>query len=256
MFGLDEWITGLGSGSLAVALAVAFLLGLRHATDPDHLTAVSTLVISDPRDGARRAGWLGLFWGLGHAATLFAFGLPIILFNRYLPDAVQRGAEVLIGAAIVLLSVRLLIRWRRGHYHSHPHEHGGLRHAHPHVHESSGLAAHPVAHRHPHAESLGRSPLAAFGLGLVHGVGGSAGAGVLLVAAVSDSTEGIIALLLFAAATALSMAAVSSLFGHALARGMVGRSLERLVPVFGVFSLLFGAWYALAALDLPSLSLI
>ena len=72
MFGLDEWIAGLGGNGL-MGLAVALLMGLRHATDPDHLTAVSTLILSDQRDGARRAGALGLAWGLGHATTLLAF---------------------------------------------------------------------------------------------------------------------------------------------------------------------------------------
>ena len=75
MFGLDEWIASLG-GNGAMALAVAVLLGLRHATDPDHLTAVSALVLSDQRDGARRAGALGLAWGLGHATTLLAVRAP------------------------------------------------------------------------------------------------------------------------------------------------------------------------------------
>src|SRR6185312_16351185 len=76
MFGLDDKIAGLGDGSAFVLLAlVAMLLGLRHATDPDHLTAVSTLAAGeepDPRGAAR----LGLAWGLGHATSLFAFGVP------------------------------------------------------------------------------------------------------------------------------------------------------------------------------------
>ena len=72
MFGLDDQIAGLGDGAaFAIVAAVAILLGLRHATDPDHLTAVTTLVAGDQRD-ARGAGRLGLAWGLGHATTLFA----------------------------------------------------------------------------------------------------------------------------------------------------------------------------------------
>ena len=65
----------------ALVLAVAVGLGLRHASDPDHLAAVSTLIASEPEDGTRRAGRLGLAWGLGHATTLALFGLPIVLFN-------------------------------------------------------------------------------------------------------------------------------------------------------------------------------
>ena len=96
MFGLDDRIAALGTGqTLLIVVAVALLLGLRHATDPDHLTAVSTLVAgeADETTGARRAGRLGLVWGAGHATTLFLFGLPIVLFDSYLPDAVQMAAE-------------------------------------------------------------------------------------------------------------------------------------------------------------------
>jgi len=71
MFGLDDRIADLAQGGApAVALFVALLLGLRHASDPDHLAAVSTLIASDPEDGTRRAGRLGLAWGAGHALTL------------------------------------------------------------------------------------------------------------------------------------------------------------------------------------------
>jgi ABC-type nickel/cobalt efflux system permease component RcnA len=248
MFGLDELIVRLG-GSGVMAFVVALLLGLRHATDPDHLTAVSTLFLADARNGPRRATLLGLSWGLGHAATLFAFGVPVVLFRRYLPDPAQRAAEAAIGVVIVALAVRLLIRWRRGYFHVHPHSHGSVQHAHPHAHEHAHeVAGHSIPHAHPHSEGLGRSPLMAFGIGMVHGVGGSAGVGVLLIGAVSGQMQGVLALMVFAAATAVSMALVSTAFGHALARGAVKRRLTELVPLLGAASLLFGVWYSLGAL--------
>lgn len=247
MFGADDWLVAHG-GSGALALLVAVLLGLRHATDPDHLTAVSTLVLSDERYGTRRAGRLGLAWGLGHAVTLFLFGLPVILFRSFLPAAVAIAAEAAIGLLIVVLAVRLLVRWRRGSFHVHPHLHEGVPHAHPHAHELKPREEHGAEHRHTHAESLGRSPLAAFGIGLLHGVGGSAAVGVLLVGAVSGRAQGVLALVLFAVATAASMALVSAGVGYALVRGRGSRRLERWVPVCGVGGVLFGAWYVLEAL--------
>ena len=250
MFGLDEWITQLGNNGI-MAFVVALLLGLRHATDPDHLTAVSTLFLGDARNGPRRATVLGLAWGLGHATTLFAFGLPVVLFRRYLPDPVQRAAEAAIGLVIVALAIRLLIRWHRGYFHVHPHSHGSVQHAHPHAHEHPHAAASPLPHVHPHAEGIGRTPLTAFGIGMVHGVGGSAGVGVLLVGAVSSQVQGVLALVVFAGATAVSMALVSTAFGHALARGTVKRRLAELVPILGAASLLFGVWYSLGALRTP-----
>jgi cytochrome c biogenesis protein CcdA len=246
MFGLDEWLAGIG-GNGAMVFFVATLLGLRHATDPDHLTAVTTLVLSNGRDGARRAGALGLAWGLGHATTLLAFGLPVLLFRRYLPPALLKGAEVAIGIVIILLASRLLLRWARQRLHSHPHSHGALQHTHAHVHDGVHAGDLTTGHTHSHASALGRSPIAAFGIGMVHGLGGSAGVGILVVGAASSQVRGIVALTLFAAGTAASMAVVSATFGYALATGPVARRVSSLVPLLALASLAFGAWYALNA---------
>jgi cytochrome c biogenesis protein CcdA len=225
---------------MLLALLSALLLGLRHATDPDHLTAVSTLVMSDERRGGRRAAELGFAWGSGHALALLLLGLPVVLFDSFLPEVVQKGAEVAIGAVIVALAVRLLVRWRRGYFHAHEHTHDGVRHSHPHAHEG----AH-AEHSHSHPT---RSPLAAFGIGAVHGIGGSGAAGVLLVSAVPGRAASVAALVVFALGTAISMAALSFGFGYALGRGPLLERVRVAVPAFGLAGLLFGTWYALAAL--------
>ena len=203
--------------------AVAALLGLRHATDPDHLTAVSTLVAGDGRRGARSAGTLGFAWGLGHATTLFAFGVPIVVARSYLPDGFQHAAEAGIGVLIMALAVRLLVRWRRGELAADAPHHAG---------------------RPPR-----RTPLGAYGIGLLHGVGGSAGVGLLLLAAIPDHVEAIVALLIFAAFTAISMAVASTAFGYTISRGPVMRRFLTVAPALAVASLAFGAWYALGAVD-------
>jgi ABC-type nickel/cobalt efflux system permease component RcnA len=245
MEALDRWLADLGGGSLLLALVAALLLGLRHATDPDHLTALSTLVLGEDRDrGGRRAARLGAAWGAGHATTLIALGLPVVLFGVRLSGGVQRVLETLVGVIIVALAVRLLVRWRRGRLHSHAHVHGVVVHAHPHVHE--GPRHVHGGHDHAHAERLGRTPLAAFCLGLLHGAGGSAAVGVLLVAAVPGRAAGAVALALFAGACALSMAVLSGLFGRGLAAGR-GRLVERLTPALGIAALVFGVVYAGAA---------
>ena len=244
MLGIDERLAELGGGNLAVAIAVAVLLGLRHATDPDHLTAVSTLVLSEEDRGSRRAGRLGLAWGAGHGLALLAIGLPVVLLSAYVPDALQRAAEGLVGLVIVLLALRLLRRWRRGFFHAHPHQHGEIRHAHPHVHEG---ACHG-SHEHAHAEALGRTPLAAAGIGMLHGAGGSAAVGILLIGTVPDQAAAAAALVLFAAASAASMALVSIAWARLLVSGAVARRLVLLAPVFGATGLLYGAFYGLGAL--------
>jgi high-affinity nickel permease len=220
MLGLDDKIAAFShGGSLWIILAVAVLLGLRHATDPDHLAAVTTLVASSKDRAARRAGELGLAWGLGHATTLFAFGLPILLLNSYLPERVQQGAETAIGFLIVYLAARLLLRWY----------HGDLR-----------LHAHPEAHG-------GRTRTGAFVIGLVHGMGGSAGVGVLLLASVESRVVAVVSLLLLAVFTAVSMTVLSSGFGSILVARPVRAAFAGLAPALGAVSLVFGLWYAAAA---------
>jgi cytochrome c biogenesis protein CcdA len=222
MLGLDDRIADLAGGSWLLALLVALLLGLRHATDPDHLTAVSMLVAGDEPDGPRRARRLGLAWGLGHATTLFAFGLPVVLFGAYLPDAVQRAAELAVGLVIIIVAVRLVVRWR--------------------LHDSP-------RHEHRH-DALGRTPRAAFGIGLVHGAGGSAGVSLLIVGSVAgDPVMAALCLSILAAGATLSMALLSTAFGHALARGSLLPNLAGAMPALGVGGVLFGAWYALGALQ-------
>jgi ABC-type nickel/cobalt efflux system permease component RcnA len=234
MFGLDDQLASYSDGAtLTVIALVAIVLGLRHATDPDHLAAVSTLLASARERAARRAALLGLSWGLGHALTLFAFGLPIVLFEAYLPERVQQGAELTIGVVIVSLSLLLLLRWRRGAFHAHVHEHGDGAHIHVHSHERG--------------ERLRtRSARSAFGIGLVHGLGGSAGVGVLLVATIESPASSVIALALLAAFTGVSMALLST----GLAAGLGRLPMTRLAPVLGLTSLAFGVWYALGALSL------
>jgi ABC-type nickel/cobalt efflux system permease component RcnA len=232
-----------------VPFIIALVLGLRHALDPDHLAAVSTLLL-DRREGrVREAAVLGLAWGMGHATTLALFGLPVVLFSRSLPEPVRRGAEVMIGGVIGLLALRLLYRWRRGQFHVHPHDHGSIRHVHGHVHGVAHRTGESPEHRHEHAERLGRTPAASFGIGLMHGIAGSAAAGVLLMGTVSGRGEGVVALLIFAAGTALSMSLLSVAVAHTIARGVVRRRLPRLIPLLGAAGLAFGVWYSLGALQ-------
>jgi high-affinity nickel permease len=225
MFGLDDAIAGLSNGaSVGVVILVAVLLGLRHATDPDHIAAVTTLVASGGERASRASARLGAFWGLGHALTLVLFGLPILLFQQYLPERVQQSAETAVAALIVFLALRLLVRWRHGYFNLHAH-----------IHEDED-------HHHPV-----RTPAGAFGIGLVHGIGGSAGVGVLILAAIPSTAVACIALIVLAVFTAVSMTLVTTGFGITLSSDRVAGSFNGVAPVIGVMSLAFGAWYAMAA---------
>jgi len=243
---IDSWLEGSlhGSTALWVVLLTSLLLGLRHASDPDHLAAVTTLIASEGQKRVRKATLMGLLWGLGHATTLVLVGLPLVLLGQYLPQRIQQAAEVAIGLIIVLLAVRLLARWHRGLFHAHAHNHGGgLPHRHLHSH------AHEHFHEHPHETTL-RTPLSAYGVGLVHGVGGSGGLTLVLLSTIPDPAEATVALLIFAVGTAVSMALLSTAFGLAIATGPIRRNFERVAPVLGVLAAAFGVWYAAGALGI------
>jgi cytochrome c biogenesis protein CcdA len=220
MFGLDDRIATFSDGkTMLVVVAVSMLLGLRHASDPDHLAAVTTLIASSRERAGRRAAQLGFTWGLGHATSLFVFGLPVVLYSAYLPEPVQSAAETSVGFLIIGLAVLLLVRWRRGAFQD----------------------------GRPHAHVRTRSARGAFAIGLVHGMGGTAGVGVLLLAAIRSPTLAVAALALFAICTAVSMALLSTGFGLTLGAAGVRRSFQRVAPVLGLASLAFGVWYALGA---------
>jgi ABC-type nickel/cobalt efflux system permease component RcnA len=246
MVAIDGWLEGFLHGPTALwgVLLVSLLLGLRHASDPDHLAAVTTLIASEKGGGGwRKAGSMGFSWGLGHGTSLVLIGLPLVLLERYLPGPVQQAAEALIGGIIIFLAVRLLVRWRRGHFHAHVHSHGDQAHRHVHAHESD------ASHEHAHKVPL-RTPLSSYAIGLVHGIGGSGGLTLLLLSTIPNAAQATDALLVFAGGTASSMALLSTAFGLAIARGPIGRNFERLVPALGVLSVAFGAWYMLGALGL------
>jgi ABC-type nickel/cobalt efflux system permease component RcnA len=243
---IDGWLEGFlhGPTALWAVLVISLLLGLRHASDPDHLAAVTTLVASE-RDGGgwKKAGSMGLAWGIGHGTSLVLIGLPLVLLERYLPGPVQQAAETLIGGIIIFLAVRLLVRWRRGRFHAHVHSHGGEAHRHVHSHQSD------TSHEHAHKTPL-RTPLSSYAIGLVHGIGGSGGLTLLLLSTIPNAARATGALLVFAGGTAISMALLSTAFGLAIARGPIGKNFERLVPALGALGVAFGAWYMLGALGI------
>ncbi len=239
MGGLDGLLAGLSDGAtLPLVLLVAVLLGLRHATDPDHIAAVTAFVAGGEEGNARTGARLGFAWGVGHGLTLIALGTPLILFGHALPARAERAAEVLIGLVIIGLAVRLLLRCRAGAFHVHAHTHEGRVH-HAHLHSHAGTGGHLHAHRR-------RSALGVLCIGIAHGAGGSAGVGILLVASIHSRPVAVTALVLLATGTAAAMTAFSGFFGLTLFRW---RSSFPAAPL-GAASLAFGVWYSLGALSL------
>ena len=212
---IDHFVTRLFEGApLPVALLLAALLGLRHATDPDHLMAVTSLVAADGAD-TRAATRLGAVWGIGHATTLLVIGLPLILLHSALPSWLASGAETLVGIVIAVLAARVLLRWwRRDDTHTHE--------------------AHPL-----------RTPRQALAIGALHGLAGTGAVVLLLIAAMPDPVAACLALAAFAPLSAASMALCTSGFAWTLTRPSVQPLYNAvLLPVLGAGGLLFGGIYA------------
>jgi len=232
----DEWITGLFEGApLLVALGLAVILGLRHASDPDHLVAVTSLMASDDAD-SKGAVRLGAWWGLGHATILLAIGLPLIAFKSDLPSWLGTGAERAVGVVILVLAGRVLWKWLHGDYRADHHDHAHEAGAHRHLRRADGGHSHPP-------KAL-RTPSQAFGIGVLHGLAGTGAVVLLLIAALPSQLEAALALGVFAPMSIISMAALTGVFAWILTRPVVEpvyRSV--LIPVLGVFGVVFGLWY-------------
>ena len=186
--------------SIVAVLAIGGLLGLRHAFEPDHLAAVSTLAT---RPGPRlwSAARLGLVWGLGHTATVGVVALVIIVLGVQLPERFWPAAELLVAALLIALGTAVVWRYVRGRWHLHAHAHAAVP---PHFHLHSH--AHDATHAHSHATVDARRSL---GFGVAHGLAGSGAIAALLVAAAPDATSRLAYFAAFGVGTIVGMLAVS-----------------------------------------------
>ena len=204
--------------SLAI-LGLGFLLGMRHATDADHVVAVTTIVARHRT--FRDAAWIGISWGIGHSLTILAVGGGIVLFKWVIPPRLGLSMELAVGIMLVVLGVATLRSiWRTrapsvepgpgGLVHSHAHGHGDFVHTHPHGHEP-GRHSHPpdrtpVSWLDRHFGRLGvyraTRPLV---IGMVHGLAGSAAIALLVLTTIGSPTWAAFYLLVFGVGTLIGM---------------------------------------------------
>ncbi len=237
-------------------IAIGFFLGMRHATDPDHVIAVTTIVSEQRSSG--RAALIGAFWGVGHTVTIFVVGSAIILFNLVIPARIGLAMELSVGLMLILLGV-----WNLSSFfqavpaggaalvHSHPHHHGNLVHTHVHQHV-------PEAHAHPASDqALARldgkfvkrgayqvvRPLL---VGIVHGLAGSAAVTLLILASIRNPRWAIAYLVVFGVGTIAGMMVVTMSIASTFR--FFGNRFENLNRKFGLaaglVSLCFGAFIA------------
>jgi high-affinity nickel permease len=245
--------------NLLAVVGLGFVLGMRHATDPDHVVAVTTIV--SRQQSIRHAGLIGAFWGLGHTLTIFAVGVAIILFDLAIPVKVGLAMELAVGLMLILLGVLNLAgftQWITDRFspwhshteviHSHPHEHGLHRHEHIHAHA-------PEVHMHLEEAPKGRlgqvlnkiglyQMLRPLAVGIVHGLAGSAAVALLVLATIHDPRWAVIYLLVFGLGTIAGMMLITMAIGAPFAyTGRRFTSFNRgLAIVSGVVSVAFGAF--------------
>ena len=209
----------MGVATPVSIVLLGFFLGMRHATDPDHVIAVTTIVARQRRVGA--AALIGVLWGIGHTLTIVAVGGAIIVFGVVIPPRVGLTMELSVALMLILLglvNVAGITRWITetvGPVHVHPHRHGDSVHSHAH---GEMRAAHGHAEENTPLARLDRR-LRGLGLyqvlrplvvGVVHGLAGSAAVALLVLATIPDPQWGIAYLVVFGAGTIAGMMLVTA----------------------------------------------
>ena len=210
---------------------LGFLIGLRHALEPDHLAAVSTLIVEQPR--IRRAAFLGTCWGLGHSLSLLAVGGGLLAWRLRLPEVWVDRFELAVAVLLIGLGVRSIL-WslragRDGG--SAPHSHGGILHAH------AGVSD----HFHISSLTVARRP---FLVGIAHGLAGTGAITALAMASMPGTISAIAYLALFGLGALAGMSLLTGLAGVAMLQlAYSPRARSVLAGGVGVFSVLLGVFW-------------
>lgn len=241
--------TSLTSVGVFALLGLGLVFGLKHATEVDHVVAVSTIV-SEHRS-VMRSALVGGLWGVGHTASLIIVGVLVLVFRVAIPLRVAHWLEFGVALMIIALGVLALTRalQKRSDVHLHRHSHDGQSHVHIHFHEQGTEHATAASNSsptssHSHAiASLGFKPLL---VGAMHGLAGSAALTLLVLTQIQSVSLGLIYLGLFGVGSTLGMLLMSGLIGlpFALSARRLYRFHYGLQTVAGGLSIAFGLWYA------------
>ena len=224
------------------ALVLGFILGLRHALDPDHVVAVTTIVSTEP--DWKRSSLIGSFWGLGHATSLLTLGGLIVALRINVTELAASRMEIIVSVMLVGLGVYAMRSARDGfrlHAHKHTHDDAAAgapkEHIHLHVHEGH---AQPV-HQHAHPLRFGLRPYA---IGLVHGVAGSGGLALLVMATAKTAAAGLLYMAALAFGALVGMGILSGLLTLPLSalRARYATLHLRFQLLSGAGSVAFGLW--------------
>ena len=226
--------------TLASILALGFLLGMRHATEADHLAAVATLATRSR--SLRHTVLQGVAWGTGHTLTLMLCGGAVLVLGVVVPARAAQALELAVGVMLVVLGADALYRLRRERVHFHAHRHpDGVTHFHAHSHRGESAPHDPARHEHRHLRGLpGRALL----VGMVHGMAGSAALILLSLEALRSPAWGFAYVAIFGLGSILGMALLSAAIAVPLrltSRRMT-RAYDGLSVAVGLATLVLGCY--------------
>jgi high-affinity nickel permease len=237
-------------------LGLGLLLGVRHATDADHVVAISTIVAQQKR--LRSASIIGALWGIGHSITVFIVGVGIIIFHLIIPPRIGLLMEFIVALALIVLGILNLTGILQkiitkltpgGHSHEHIHLHILSHDPHIHVHEhtertpteTGKFSFHRLIHEFGWFQ-LARPVV----IGLIHGLAGSAAIALLILSSITNPQIALIYLLIFGLGTMIGMMIITTLLGLPIifSAGRFTHINRHITTVSGLLSLAFGLYLA------------
>ena len=232
------------SGGVLALLSLGLIFGLKHATEADHVVAVSTIV-SQHRNLLRSA-MIGALWGAGHTASLLVTGAIVLWLRVTIPEKISNWLEFCVALMILGLGASALCRaLRKGRkVHVHKHSHDGVSHVHVHFHEATTRHGQGQSSTHTHAvSSIGIKPVL---VGTMHGLAGSGAITLLVLTQIKSAWLGLLYLAIFGVGSIVGMLLMSGLIGLPFA--LTSRNLSglhhRLQTAAAGLSIAFGLWYA------------
>jgi ABC-type nickel/cobalt efflux system permease component RcnA len=231
------------SASVLALLFMGLVFGLKHATEVDHIVAISTIV-SQNRNLLRSTA-VGALWGVGHSAALLITGVVVLCLRITIPERVSHWLEF--GVAVMILALGTSALWRalrkRAEVHLHEHRHDDVSHVHLHFHEPTTRHGNAKAATHTHSVSAaGLKPVL---IGTIHGLAGSGPLTLLILTQIKSPVIGLLYLSLFGIGATLGMLLMSGLIGlpFVLSSRRLSGFHQHLQTAAAVLSIAFGLWY-------------
>lgn len=219
---------------------LAFILGMKHAIEPDHIIAMSTIICKEKN--VSKAAILGALWGIGHTVTLFVIGMIGIMTKHKIPENLAVLLERSVGIMIIILAIKLLVNYKKplsSHAHDHIHNHMDIHH-HPYENDHTYQAKHAtggldVSNMMQYTKSLL--------IGLVHGLAGGAAMILLTLSTVKSYWEGALFIIIFGIGTIFSMLVFAMIFGIPFALNHRDRIYKYMNIFIGIIGIAFGLGY-------------